>query len=173
MSNFEPHELPRQNQLAGAPLASFSRRAIAFVLDFLAAFSLFLLILIFGAKLLTYWEIISPDANLNLKFDLKHWYSLLFLVLYFGLFTYFSSGKTPGKWLLKIRVVSLAHGRISLWHSIERALGYGASALEFGFWFLQYFTQSNKRTLHDRIAETIVIKDSPTASAPDEDVSPE
>jgi uncharacterized RDD family membrane protein YckC len=61
--------------------------------------------------------------------------------------------------LLKIRVVSLAHEHISLWHAIERALGYGASTLELGFGFLQYFIHPNKQTVHDRIAETIVIQE--------------
>jgi len=61
--------------------------------------------------------------------------------------------------LLGIRVVSLVHERLSLRHSLERALGYGASMLEFGFGFVQYFTHLNKRTVHDRIAETIVILD--------------
>jgi uncharacterized RDD family membrane protein YckC len=46
-----------------------------------------------------------------------------------------------------------------LWHAIERALGYGASALELGFGFLQYFIHPNKQTVHDRIAETIVVKE--------------
>jgi hypothetical protein len=31
--------------------------------------------------------------------------------------------------------------------------------LEFGFGFLQYFTDTNRRTVHDRIAETIFIHD--------------
>lgn len=59
---------------------------------------------------------------------------------------------------MKIRIVSLVHERMSLWHSIERALGYGASALELGFGFLQYFIHPNKQTVQDRITETIVIK---------------
>ena len=159
MQTYEPGGLARLDQLKGTPLASFTARAVAFVLDFLAAFLLFLFILIFGAKLLAYLGMISPDTSLNLQFDLKHWYSFIFLVLYFGLFTYWSNGRTPGKWLMKIRVVSVAHEHLSLWHSIERALGYGASALELGFGFLQYFIHPNKQTLHDRIAETIVIKD--------------
>jgi uncharacterized RDD family membrane protein YckC len=46
-----------------------------------------------------------------------------------------------------------------MWHSVERALGYGASALEAGFGFLQYFIHPNRRTVHDRIAETIVVKE--------------
>ena len=81
--------------------------------------------------------------------------------MYFGLTTYVGKGRTPGKWLLNIRVVSLVHERLGLWHSIERALGYGASALEFGFGFAQYFVHSNHRTVHDRIAETIVVADRP------------
>lgn len=162
MNTFAPHHVARLDQLKGVPLASFLRRAIAFVLDFLAAFLLFLFILIFGAKLLAYFDLFHLGADVDLKFDLKHWYSILFIVVYFGLFTYFGNGKTPGKWLLKIRVVSLTHEHISLWHAIERALGYGASALELGFGFLQYFIHPNKQTVHDRIAETIVIKEEKT-----------
>lgn len=159
MQTYKPHHLPRLDQLDGKPLASFPRRAFAFVLDFLTAFLLFLALLIGGARLLHYFGWIDPNTNLNLKFDFANWYSLIFLVFYFGLFTYFGNGKTPGKWLMKIRVVSLTHEHISLWHAIERALGYGASALELGFGFLQYFIHPNKQTVHDRIAETIVIKE--------------
>jgi uncharacterized RDD family membrane protein YckC len=159
MQTYEPHGLARRDQLKGMPLASFPARAAAFVLDFFVAFLLFLLVLIYGAKLLAYLGLIDPNANINLKFDFTNWYSLIFLVLYFGLFTYSGNGQTPGKWLMKIRAISLVHEHMSLWHSIERALGYGASALELGFGFLQYFIHPNKQTVHDRIAETIVIKE--------------
>lgn len=159
MNTYQPHELARRDQLKGAPLASFPSRAAAFALDFLVAFLLFLALLIGGARILNFFGWIDPDANINLKFDFTNWYSLAFLVLYFGLFTYWGNGKTPGKKLMKIRVVSLTHEHISLWHAIERALGYGASALELGFGFLQYFIHPNKQTVHDRIAETVVIND--------------
>ena len=49
------------------------------------------------------------------------------------------------------------HERITLWQSLERGLGYAASALEGGFGFFQYFLHPNHRTVHDRIAETIVL----------------
>jgi hypothetical protein len=42
---------------------------------------------------------------------------------------------------------------------MERALGYGASMLEGGFGFAQYFTNPNRCCVHDRIAETIVVSD--------------
>ena len=100
---------------------------------------------------------VKGDVHIELNFE--NWYSLVYLVLYFGLFVYFGNGKTPGKWLLHIRVVSLVHHRMSLWHSVERAVGYGASTLELGFGFLQFFIHPNRRTVHDRIAETIVVRD--------------
>ena len=99
------------------------------------------------------------DEHVNLKFDFEHWYSLVLLVVYFGLSNYWGNGRTFGKWLLKIRAVSIVHERLTLWQSFERALGYGASFLEFGFGFVQYFIHPNRRTVHDRIAETIVIRE--------------
>ncbi|MBK8884612.1 MAG: RDD family protein [Bacteroidales bacterium] len=83
---------------------------------------------------------------------------LLIPVLYFGLITYLYNGYTLGKRIFKIRIVSTTHNHLTLWHSIERSIGYYASSLEFGFGFLQYFIDYNRRTVHDRIAETIVIK---------------
>jgi uncharacterized RDD family membrane protein YckC len=96
--------------------------------------------------------------NVELNF-FHNWYSVLYLVLFFGLSFYIGNGRSLGKRIMGIRVVSLVHDRLSLWHSIERALGYGASTLEFGFGFLQYFIHPNQRTVHDRIAETIVIRE--------------
>ncbi len=159
MQTYNAHETERMHQVHGAPLASFNARAAAFVIDFFAAFVLFTAIFILGVRLLSSLGLLKVETNVNLEFDLHHWYSLVFVVLYFGLSTYLGNGKTPGKWLLGIRVVSLAHERMSLWHSFERALGYGASALEFGFGFIQYFIHPNRRTVHDRIAETIVVRE--------------
>lgn len=51
------------------------------------------------------------------------------------------------------------HEHLSLWHCIERSLGYSASSLEAGFGFLQYFKHANAQTVHDRITETIVVRE--------------
>jgi len=159
MQTYNAHETERMHQVHGAPLASFKARAAAFVIDFFAAFVLFTAIFILGVRLLSSLGLLNLNTDINLEFDLHHWYSLIFVVFYFGLSTYLGNGKTPGKWLVGIRVVSLAHERMSLWHSFERSLGYGASALEFGFGFIQYFIHPNRRTVHDRIAETIVVRE--------------
>jgi uncharacterized RDD family membrane protein YckC len=109
------------------------------------------------AKLVKY-GLIKSDAEIVFAINLN-WYSIAWTVLYFSLATYAGNGKTPGKWILGIRTVSLVHTRMTLWHSVERALGYSASLLEFGFGFFQYFTHPNRCTVHDRIAETIVTRD--------------
>jgi len=67
------------------------------------------------------------------------WIDLL-LIAYFGLGTYLGRGQTVGKRLLRIRVITLTHARLSLWQCIERAVGYAAY----------------HQTVHDRIAETVV-----------------
>ena len=156
-SNYNGTESHRMHELDGLPLASFMSRAAAFIVDFLIAAAASVPILVFGAELLQRFGLVRED--LRLVFDFGHWYSIILLVAYFALSTYLGKGKTPGKRLMGIRVVSLVHEEIGPWHAVERALGYGASFLEFGFGFLQYFIDANRRTVHDRIAETIVIQD--------------
>jgi uncharacterized RDD family membrane protein YckC len=151
---FRTQNIEWQARLQGAPLASFRARALAFLID--AA--------IIGALLLapSLWSktlALKSGSSFELALDFGSLLSVALSVLYFGLATYFGNGATPGKRLLGIRVVSLVHRRMSLWHSVERALGYAASSLEAGFGFLQYFTHPNRQTVHDRIAETIVIVD--------------
>jgi uncharacterized RDD family membrane protein YckC len=156
-----PQTLARQVQLRGVALASFPARAAAFLIDGLIVA---LLILAPGivSSLLTH----SPGTRVTLVLDFDALVSIAVVLLYFGLATYFGNGATIGKRLLGIRVVSLIHRRLPLWHSIERALGYAASSLELGFGFLQYFTHPNRQTVHDRIAETIVVNDRARSAPP-------
>ena len=78
-------------------------------------------------------------------------------MLYFGVLMWKGKGQTPGKRMMKIRVVSLMHRHITFWHSVERALGYGAAALEGGFGFVQFFIHPYRRCAQDKLAETIVV----------------
>ncbi len=144
-------------------LASFGSRALAMLIDFAIAGALFLGGLMLFFKIANRYTSMGQDnrhINVELNF-FENWYSIVYLVLFFGLSVYLGNGRTLGKRVMGIRVVSLVHHKMSLWHSIERALGYGASALEFGFGFVQYFIHPNRRTVHDRMAETIVIRDKP------------
>ena len=166
LARYDAHETHRMQILDGRELASFSERAAAFLIDFVIAtvmvFALSALIAFPIARALIRAGVLRPHGDVLLHFNFfGNWYSVVWLVLYFGVATYLGDGRTPGKRLMRIRVVSLVHDHLSLWHAIERALGYGASALEFGFGFAQYFLNRNRRTVHDRIAETIVVADRP------------
>jgi uncharacterized RDD family membrane protein YckC len=150
--NFRTQNIEWQARLQGVALASFKARALAFLIDA----SLIALVLLAPS----FWALATahgPARTFELELEFGGLASVAIAVGYFGLATYLGKGATIGKHLLGIRVVSLVHSHMSLWHSIERALGYTASSLEAGFGFLQYFNHPNHQTVHDRIAETIVV----------------
>jgi uncharacterized RDD family membrane protein YckC len=157
---FYPHEPAHAEALKGTPLASFDARLAAYAIDFVVATVLYSPFYIAVDYL---WQrhhgLADQDIRIVVHFDFHEIWSLAFLVLYFGLSLYWGKGQTIGKWMLRIRVASLVSDRITLWQAVERALGYGASALEGGFGFLQYFIHGNHCCVHDRIAETIVVKE--------------
>ncbi|HVN49705.1 MAG TPA: RDD family protein [Bacteroidota bacterium] len=154
---YNGRETVRKQQLDGVSLASFKSRAGAFIIDSIIVVLIAVPILMFGGMFLGRLGLVS--AHSHFEFNFENWYSMMFVVLYHSLSIYCGKGRTLGKYFFGIRVVSVVHEHINLWHAIERALGYGASLLEFGFGFFQYFIDENRRTVHDRIAETIVIKD--------------
>jgi uncharacterized RDD family membrane protein YckC len=151
IATFQTQNIEWQAKLQGVQLASFRSRALAFLLDG----TLVVLVLVLPGA----WRLIQGPrtGTLSLSFEFGGLASFVLAVSYFGLSTYLGKGRTLGKYLLGIRVVSVIHSHMSLWHSIERALGYAASSLEAGFGFFQFFTHPNRQTVHDRIAETIVV----------------
>jgi uncharacterized RDD family membrane protein YckC len=162
MSSYDARRPDRMQQLQGTRLASFTARSMAFCVDFLLAIVLLVVVLyslaaIPGTGVVSHSDVVQ--GKLHVEFNFSDAYKLVVFIAYNALATYWGNGRSLGKWLLRIRVVSLVHERMTLWHSVERALGYGASFLEFGFGFLQYFIDPNRRTVHDRIAETIVVYD--------------
>jgi len=154
-------------ELEGLPLASFWSRFAAFMIDFTLAALTFAAAGMCGAVLLIKLGWLQDNIHLDFDpFHHEHWESLVYFVLFIGVSNYIGNGATIGKRIMKIRAVSLVHHRLSLWHSFERALGYGASALEAFFGFFQYFIHPNRRTVHDRIAETIVISERAESERP-------
>jgi uncharacterized RDD family membrane protein YckC len=89
--------------------------------------------------------------------------SFLLLVAggYFTLFTA-AGGQTVGKMATGIRVVpmdeDLHHSRVPLGVSILRAAAYLVSALPAGAGFLPALAGADRRTIHDRLADTRVVK---------------
>jgi uncharacterized RDD family membrane protein YckC len=148
-------------------LATIRRRFVAFLIDWIVLVMIYLCII----ALLSLFDLTISNINVHGIFEVElevenaHEYFITFLkfffgflpVLYFALSLYFWRGRTVGKYLLRLKVLSLYHERPGLWHCIERSLGYFASALEFGFGFIQASWNPNRMTLHDKIGETIVV----------------
>jgi len=171
---YDNSKIMHSNQLEGLELAGFTHRFFALLIDLI----LLIVILYAIGTILDYFKLINfgltigissnnssnilPEVNNGMHIIvpeyLKIIIKLLIPVLYFGLITSCTNGYTLGKRIFKIRIVSTNNKHLTLWHSIERSIGYYASSLEFGFGFLQYYIDYNRRTVHDRIAETIVIK---------------
>jgi uncharacterized RDD family membrane protein YckC len=80
--------------------------------------------------------------------------------VYFSVFPAWWIGQTPGKRLLGIRVVQLDGTPISLWEAFERYGGYGAGLATGLLGFVQVFWDANRQAIHDKIAETVVIRGS-------------
>jgi uncharacterized RDD family membrane protein YckC len=68
-------------------------------------------------------------------------------------------GQTPGKRLLGIRVVRLNGKPITWWASFERFGGYAAGLATGLLGFLQIFWDRNRQAIHDKIMETVVVRE--------------
>ncbi len=78
--------------------------------------------------------------------------------LYFFIF-HAARGQTPGKRLLRMRVVDGYGERPSLWRAFLRTLGYLPSTFFLLLGFVWIGFDREKRALHDRLADTYVISD--------------
>ena len=159
---FHAHEIARVDELNGLQLASFRLRACAIAIDVCIVF-----VLRIPLGFLHHEPHSGPVTMASLlvlgMHDLE---KLVESAIYFAIALKVGKGQTVGKRLMKIRVLSLTHHQLSWWQSIERALGYGASLLEGGFGFLQFYINRNRQTVHDRMAETIVVDTRPPLPAP-------
>ncbi len=79
--------------------------------------------------------------------------------LYFTFLTAFFKGRTPGKRVLGIRVVKLDGNAISYWVAFERFGGYAASMFTGMEGFLRILWDRNRQGLEDKLAETVVIRE--------------
>jgi uncharacterized RDD family membrane protein YckC len=84
--------------------------------------------------------------------------------LYFTAFTALWKGQTPGKRMLGIRVVRLNGQPMTLWSAFERFGGYAAGLLTGLLGFAQVYWDRNRQAIHDKITETVVIRDAGAAS---------
>jgi uncharacterized RDD family membrane protein YckC len=150
-------------------LATFWQRALAIIIDIILIASLYIIIVssfpLFGLHIVNF----DVKGFRNMEVTRHGGSTKIFATLptlYFTLLPYFTNGKTLGKWIMRIRVVSMYHHRISFWHCFERALGYAAAGVEIGLGFLQIFWTTNRMCLQDQIAETVVVQEKRVVKKP-------
>jgi hypothetical protein len=79
--------------------------------------------------------------------------------VYLTIFTAWWDGRTVGKRLFGIRVVRLDGKPMTGWLAFERVGGYAAGFATGLLGFAQVYWDPNRMTIHDKIAETVVIKE--------------
>ena len=84
------------------------------------------------------------------------WLSPLTVLLYFSIYVSIT-GRTPGKWLMGLQVVSSNGADVRLGRSVLRFLGYIVSLVPLGAGFLWVLGDDVGGGRHDHIARTQVI----------------
>jgi hypothetical protein len=79
--------------------------------------------------------------------------------LYFTAFVALWKGRTPGKRLLGIRIVRLNGLPMTFWMSFERFGGYAAGLVTGLLGFAQVYWDPNRQMIHDKIVETVVVRE--------------
>jgi uncharacterized RDD family membrane protein YckC len=151
-----PVRIPASDETSTHPLAAaIGSRLLAGLVDVLILGSIGMVVLYLTLKLCGL-EFAGAAAIPPLPFA-----SFLLLVAggYFTLFTA-AGGQTIGKMATGIRVVAMESdaARVPLGHSVLRATAYLVSALPAGLGFLPALLGAERRAIHDRLADTRVVK---------------
>jgi uncharacterized RDD family membrane protein YckC len=85
---------------------------------------------------------------------------LLIVVVYFAGF-WAIVGRTPGMWLMRVRVVARSGDPPSLWRSLLRVVGLALAIIPLFAGFLPALVDRRRRALPDYLAGTTVVYDSP------------
>lgn len=130
----------------GAELATFRRRAIAGSVDFVLKSLLFQIVVIAaGIEDVAYP---LPIAMLIAGQILSRGYDFIF----------FTRGRTPGAWLLGIKIVRVEDGaEPGVWRAFARAFGALLSEAALGLGYVWALRNPRRQTWHDSMARTIVV----------------
>lgn len=146
--------------LDALPRAGFWQRLTAALIDLtiLAVAQVFFGALLGGVAALVSWGWqLEPGGWQTVMAPVKLFNIVLFLA-YFIVFTGYG-GQTPGKMMLRIKVIREENGEIGYLRAFLReAPGKLISTLTFGFGFIMIAFQPDKRGLHDLLSGSSVVR---------------
>jgi uncharacterized RDD family membrane protein YckC len=133
----------------------FWRRGMAFFIDqMIICFLLFLIGVLF---IQAYFSLYIGEFSV-MSFMTALWFTTLLInILYFSYF-HGTSGQTPGKMIMDLKVVQLTGGKMTLGLGFLRWVGYIFSALFSGLGFIWIAFDRKKQGWHDKLAKTVVIR---------------
>jgi uncharacterized RDD family membrane protein YckC len=142
----------------------FWRRLTAFSIDkfimtTIGVMMFFVGTVAFGLGISPYDMAEQPDILFALGLKVMVIYQVITLFLDMAYFTYFhgTTGQTPGKRLMGLRVVQDTGESLSLGTAFLRWVGYIVSALPMLMGFIWAGVDRRKQAWHDKIAGTVVI----------------
>ena len=144
----------------GLRYASFETRLVAFILDLIVLASFFALFVAFALLQLLlrsdFGDDDPPDQAYYVAAIMILAYFVLFVPVYFvGLWTW--RGQTLGKMAVAIRVVRSDGRPAGVGAALLRLVGYLFSSLLLFAGFLMIVFDRQRRGLHDRLADTVVV----------------
>lgn len=103
-------------------------------------------------------EFEEKTESVVLSFEEHRWIrEILVAYIYFTL-CFFFGGQTLGKKMLGLKVIAEDGSKLSLWKAFERTHGYAYSLSLLLVGFLQVLWDKRSLTMHDKIAETTVVR---------------
>jgi uncharacterized RDD family membrane protein YckC len=135
-------------------LAGLNSRALAFFIDIIIISLVALLAFGIGVFF------IKDTGSIVLDRVFMPIYLLLFFLgsSYFVILNGYR-GKTIGKMIMGIRIISSEGGNIGFWQSFARWIGYYISGAFLFIGFLWSIFDKNSQSWHDKIAGTFVVRD--------------
>lgn len=155
------------------PFAGFWRRFVAYMIDgFILSVVLILFMIIAGVAYFAgavsgqNRDLLVRLTDPDLIATLTLWIWAISILTNIAYFTYFhgSSGRTPGKMLMGLQVVSADGAPISFGVAFLRSVGYLVSSFVFCLGYIWIGFDRRKQGWHDKIAGTVVIIREPQGS---------
>lgn len=150
-----PTAVARQTDGEVVAAASFMRRVLALLIDAVILSAIDSIVLYLTLRMcrlpLSRVSVIPPVPFVSFLLLIAGGYFTLFIA---------AGGQTIGKMAAGIKVVPVDrdNGRVPIGHSVLRAAAYAVSALPIGLGFLPAIVGAEKRAIHDRLADTRVVK---------------
>jgi|GEM_PF-5282663 len=149
-------------------VASSMRRVLAGVIDLLVVFVLFMIFMGVAIQLVGSNDLPQNGNSglfyiISLGLNHSHLLSAYGLVFFFiwtfiNLVCSSTTGQTPGKMLMGIRLIKTDGETVGVVHAVVRLIGYVLSILPFFLGFLWAVVNTEKQGLHDKLAQTYVIR---------------